>query len=121
MLKSLHSYSTKSLPGPDRRAALLPGAGNGKASRGEAASRTSCVFLQAPATGSRRQTDKVGCPFSQGCQHAFQHVPTKARTDAHQTPEEKADLYLLKPHQGLLQRVVHNERKLGLNWVVRTR
>lgn len=54
---------------------------------------TCSVFLKASETGSWSQTDKVGCPFSQGCQHGFQHVLTKSLTDAHQAPEEKADLY----------------------------
>lgn len=53
----------------------------------------SSVVLKASETGSWSQTDKVGCPFSQGCQHGFQHVLTKTLTDAHQTPEEKTDLY----------------------------
>lgn len=54
---------------------------------------TRSVFLKASETGSLSQADKVGCPFSQGCQHGFQHVLTKTLTNVHQMPEEKADLY----------------------------
>lgn len=54
---------------------------------------TRSVFLKASETGSLSQADKVGCPFSQGCQHGFQHVLTKTLRNVHQMPEEKADLY----------------------------
>lgn len=55
--------------------------------------RASSVSVKASETGSWSQTDKGGCPFSRGCQHGFPRVLTKPLTDAHQTPEETADLY----------------------------
>lgn len=77
-------------------------------------------------TGTWGGTDNVGCPFSQGCQHGIQrgvqHVLTKALPDAHHTPGEEADPYhsTWKLQQGLLQTLVHNEHKPGLNLVVQS-
>lgn len=63
------------------------------------------LCINASETGSWSQTDKVGCPFSPGCQHEFQRVLTKPLADAHRTPEEKADLYHCETALGTTARI----------------